>query len=187
MKKILLILAIFSFALHSCNSDGKKEFSSQDSVLINNDSVVSDADKQLPNKESENMHQDSIKKITAEKSEDSSFEKSLPEPKKIFWNSNCGKYLKKLGFKGSSHPNDWSEFGCKSGTYTLEMGNKKCKVFFDDRAESAIVKITITGDDKALEAYYKRAKKLAYKGSDGEIIVEKKGKTVIVSGGSAGF
>lgn len=187
MRKLLFIIGIFSFVLISCNNEGKTESSSQDSALVKNDSSTSEAVNENAVKEVNKIRPDSLKQASTVKVEDTSFEKALPDPKKIFWNSNCGKYLKKLGFTGSSRPNEWSEFGCKTGTYTLEMGNKKCKVFFDDAAESAIVKITITGDEKALDAYYKRAKKLAYKGSEGEIYVEKKGNTVIIGGGSAGF
>lgn len=187
MRKLLLCIAVISFALYSCNNDSKTPRNSQDSAVVKNDSVLSDSLKEKANKGAEEERQDSINHATAAKMEDDSFEKKLPDPKKIFFNSDCGKYLKKLGFTGSSHPNEWGEFGCKTGTYKLNAGAKKCKVFFDDRAESAIVKITITGDEKALDAYYKRAKKLAYKGPDGEIYVTKKGNTVIVAGGSAGF
>ena len=77
--------------------------------------------------------------------------------------------------------------GVKPALTNLLRVTKNVKCFFDDRAESAIVKITITGDEKALDAYYKRAKKLAYRGPEGEIYVTKKGNTVIVEGGSAGF
>lgn len=187
MRKLLFIIAVFSFALHSCKTDGKSEGDTQDTIMVKNDSVSPEAVHETVIKEEEKMREDSLKKATAAKLEDTAFEKALPDPNKIFWNSDCGKYLKRLGFKGSSHPNVWSEFGCKTGTYTLNMGEKKCKVFFDDHAESAIVEITITGDDKALARYYKKAKKLAYKGSDGEIYVEKKGNKVIIEGGSAGF
>lgn len=189
MKNLLFIIAVFSIALYSCRNDGGTENSIQDSTNSKVDSSTPGVVNDYVNQEAEEVSQDSIKQsATAKVEDDASFEKALPEPEKIFWNSDCGKYLKKLGFTGSSHPNDyWAEFGCKTGTYTLVMGSKKCKVFFDDRAESAIAKITITGDEKALDECYKKAKKLAYKGPDGEIHVEKKGKTVIISGGSAGF
>lgn len=182
MRTLLLSIAFFSLAFYSCKNDGKTENGFQDSILIKNDSAASEVANEIAIKEEKKIYEDSLKQTTAAKFEDTSFEKALPDPNEIFWNSDCGKYLKKLGFKGSSHPNDWGEFGCKTGTYTLRMGDKKCKVFFDDRAESAIIKITITGDEKALDGYYKRAKKLAYKGRGGEIFVKKKGNTVIVAG-----
>ena len=40
MRKILFIIAVFSFAFYSCENDGQTDRGSQDSALVKNDSVA---------------------------------------------------------------------------------------------------------------------------------------------------
>ena len=109
----------------------------------------------------------------------------LPENK-----DKIGAYLKKLGFNGkkttSKEVEDYLgykiEVEVEKYHYTLTMGDKSItySLEFEDTLSfgSSTEKITIEGDEEALENYYRFAKK-----KDAE--VKKKGNTVIITVGWA--
>ena len=105
----------------------------------------------------------------------------LPENK-----DKIGAYLKKLGFNGKKttskkiedYLGDKIEVEVEKYHYTLTMGDKSItySLEFEDTLAfgSSTEKITIEGDEEALENYYRFAKK-----KDAE--VKKKGNTVIIT------
>ena len=104
------------------------------------------------------------------KEESEAFAKVVPNPKKLSWGDfsagNCAKYLKSLGYKSAGH-DKWK----------ITKGDKTCTVsikFVDSATDGPgmYFTVTITGDEEALNAYYKKAKK-----SHGSY-ASKKGNTV---------
>ena len=123
--------------------------------------------------------------VPVSQAEDDTFAKSIPNPQKIYWEEGCGKYLKSLGFSGSTRTvrEDYDEW--TKGSYSLVDGNKSCKVSFKCGSNSAEVKVTIDGDKAALDSFYKKAKKMAGSGYEWYIDVKKSGNTVKIEGGGA--
>ena len=104
------------------------------------------------------------------KEESEAFAKVVPNPKRLSWggyaDGSSAKYLKSLGYKSAGH-DKWK----------ITKGDKTCTVsikFVDSATDGPgmYFTVTITGDEEALNAYYKKAKK-----SHGSY-ASKKGNTV---------
>lgn len=175
MKKLLFGAAAV-LLMASCSGNGsaeKTEKTGEDSARIS-DSI---AQVEAAQAASEKAHQDSLRADSIQKAEADAFYNKLPDPKKIVWDVNAGKYLKKLGFSGSSRGDEESA----EGTYTLTDGDKTCKVHYTTEFNIGDTEVTITGDEEALNKFYKRASKMKASYEEGGTTVEKKGNTVYIS------
>lgn len=190
MKKLLLF-AFAAFLLASCG--GSK---TDKAIILSEESAATETtvdSNETPEKPvAESAVADTtakpapvIEAVEEEKAKpaEDSFAKKIPNPEKIFWKGNCGKYLKSLGFIGSTKPNYSDDYEDEySGSYTLSMGNKKCTVRFECDMHFANVKVTIIGDNEALNSFYKKAKKLESSGFESGTNVTKSGNTVTIDG-----
>ena len=177
MKKLLFGVTAL-LLMTSCSGNGTTEKASDDSARIA-DSIaqVENAKAAAEQARLDSIRQDSIRQDSIKKAEADAFYNKLPDPKKIVWDVNAGKYLKKLGFSGSSHGDEENA----EGTYILTDGDKTCKVHFTTESNIGDTEITITGDEDALNKFYKRASKMEASYEEGGTTVEKKGNTVYIS------
>lgn len=185
MKKVFLFGASALLMLASCAGKSESEKASEDNMASYDQTDYND--------EAVDVVADTAADVAAEvapaeavapesQPEEDSFAKSIPNPKKIYWDENCGKYLKSLGFSGSTREDS---DGDTKGSYTLVKGNKSCKVTFECGSNEAEVKVTIDGDKAALDSFYKKAKKIAGSGYEWYTDVKKSGNTVKIEGGGA--
>lgn len=172
MKKLLLGAAAL-FLMASCSGNGPTEKTKEDSVRIA-DSI---AQVEAAQAAAEQARLDSIRADSIKQAEADAFYNKLPDPKKIVWNEKAGNYLKKLGFSGNTHGDE----GYAEGTYILTDGDKTCKVHFTTESNTSDTEVTITGDDNALEKFYKRASKMRASSFEGGTEVKKKGNTIYIS------
>ena len=172
MKKLLLG-AIVIFLMASCSGNGASEKANEDSIRIADSIAQVEAAKVAAEQARlDSIRADSIKQVEAD-----AFYNKLPDPKKIVWDGKAGNYLKKLGFSGNTHGDeDYAE-----GTYILTYGDKTCKVHFTTEPNEGDTEVTITGDDNALEKFYKRASKMRASYFEGGTEVTKKGNTIYIS------
>ena len=175
MKKILFgVAAVLLMA--SCSGKGDSEKASEDSARMADSIAQVEAVKAATEQARlDSIRQDSIRADSIANAE--SFYKKLPDPKKIVWDVNAGKYLKKLGFSGTSHGDDVNT----EGTFILTEGDKTCKVHYTTESNEGDTEVTITGDEDALNKFYKRASKMKATYEEGGKTVEKKGNTVYIS------
>ncbi|MCH5236619.1 MAG: hypothetical protein J1E95_02330 [Muribaculaceae bacterium] len=201
MKKLFLGFLILGFLV---NCTGKNS-----SVVINEDSVnqknlisTTDTTQKITEELSHDINHSPIKQDTllqtqeetplSEEKED--FVNKIPDPLKLLKNKD--KYLKSLGYKGTLKKSKNASPGyteSQKGTFVFSSGSKTCEISLFreyEKWENEIAcdryeyKVTISGDDDALENFYKKAKKLRSSGDDGfSSNVNKKGNTVILSGG----
>ena len=186
MKKVFLLGAAALFLLVSCAGKGEAGKTNEDNTAAFN-SETADTALGITDMTSDNPT-DSISGPTTESEPepvDDSFAKSIPNPKKIFWDENCGKYLKSLGFSGSSRTVMGEYEEMTTGNYSLENGNKSCTVKFECGSNYAEMRVTINGDKAALDAFYKKAKKMAGSGYEWYTEVKKSGNTVKIEGAGA--
>ena len=185
MKKLLLF-AVAAFLLTSCGgskTDKPVDLSEDSPATV----TTGDSNETPEIPAAESAVADTTAKPTPVVEEkkakpvEDSFTKKLPNPNKIFWNEECGKYLKSLGFTGSTQYSDYGDYN-HSGSYTLSMGNKKCTVRFECGSNLAYVKVTIMGDNEALNSFYKKAKRLESSGFESGTDVTKSGNTVTIDG-----
>lgn len=183
MKKLLFGTAVLML-MASCGSKNESKLSETDSATAVEDTATVEAT--VDTTTVVEVGQDSPVAVAPaeEVPEDDSFAKSIPNPKKIYWDENCGKYLKSLGFEGSTRTISKND-GEYAGNYTLTQGDKKCTVSFETESNGAEVKVTIDGDEAALNDFYKKAKKMAGNGYEWFIDVKKNGNTVKIEGGGA--
>lgn len=175
MKKILFG-AVAVLLVVSCSGNGNSERSREDSAsMADSIAQVEDAKAAAEQARLDSIHQDSLRADSIANAE--AFYKKLPDPKKIVWDANAGKYLKKLGFSGSSHGDEENA----EGTFILTEGNKTCKVHFTTEFNVGDTEVTITGDEDALNKFYERASKMKATYEEGGTTVEKKGNTVYIS------
>ena len=188
MKKLLLF-AVAAFLLASCGgskTDKPVDLSEDSPATV----TTGDSNETPETPAAESAVADTTAKPTPVVEEkkakpvEDSFAKKIPNPDKIFWEENCGKYLKSLGFTGSLQPSDDDNYD-HAGSYTLSMGNKKCTVQFECGFNIAYVKVTIIGDNEALNSFYKKAKGLEFEDVESFTRVTKSGNTVTISGGQA--
>lgn len=186
MKKVFLFGASALLMLASCAGKSDSEKANEDDMTSYdqtdyNDAAVEIAADTAAEAVAVDPTPDQAAAVESQPEEDS-FAQSIPNPKKIYWEENCGKYLKSLGFFGSTR-NDSD--GDTKGSYSLVKGNKSCKVTFECGSNEAEVKVTIDGDKAALDSFYKKAKKMAGSGFEWYIDVKKSGNTVKIEGGGA--
>lgn len=179
MKKLVLLTVsaiVMSMAVTGC-SGGNAQKERDDSIRRADSLAAVEASIQEDLKAAEQARLDSIRQDSIAKAENDKFLNALPDPKKIVWDAKAGKYLKSLGFEGSSKGNeDYAE-----GTYTLTMGDKTCKVHYTSEFNVGDTEVTITGDDDALDKFYKKASKMKASYEEGGTTVEKKGNTIYIS------
>ena len=197
MKKILF-MAVALVAMTACTSTGKTDSSNTEATdSIASDSILeADAFNQakdaarLDSIRQDSIKQDSIRQDSIAKVDANKFAKSIPDPKKLTDIGKIDKYLNSLGFTGTTAKlagqKDFSEGS--TGTYTLKDGDKTCTVTWDEGeyADSGCygyaIKVTITGDDAALDTFYKNARKIKSSGQDESVSAEKSGNAVVIEG-----
>ena len=112
----------------------------------------------------------------------------LPNYKIFFFDmdgrsANWSKELKSLGYKGKEKTVNTMDGPMTKGDYTYSIGDKSIKVHYETLMGGIDSKITIIGDDEALEKFYKNAKKLQGRDDWWYCDVKKKGNTVYIEGG----
>lgn len=182
MKKFsfiaLCFLGISAIAV-SCSGNSNSEKQREDSIRDADSIAAVEAAQADALKAEQQAQLDSLRQDSIAKGESDDFFNSLPDPKKIVWDMKAGKYLKSLGFEGSTKIINADEEESE-GTYTLTKGDRSCKVHFTTEFHEGVTKVTITGDDEALSKFYKKASKMKATYEEGGTTVEKKGNTVII-------
>ena len=179
MKKTFIFASLFMMLLcvaTSCASKENTEKLREDSIRQADSIAAVEAALQAQ----EQARLDSIRQDSIAKAEVENFFKALPDPNKIVWEMNAGKYLKSLGFEGSTKIINKDEEESE-GTYTLTMGDRVCKVHFTTTFNEGDTEVKITGDEDALTKFYQKAAKMKATYEEGGTTVEKKGNTVIIS------
>ena len=162
MRKLLFIIAVFSFTLHSCKSDGKSEGDTQDTILVKNDSVPPEAVHETAIKEEEKIREDSLKQDSIQKIQATI--KAIPSFNKLLNTKNDFALFKKLGYNVSSNKVknalydvlDFEDPYVTLTKATKELGNGAMITYQQDICGS--YKMTIKGMPKVLENYYKETK-----------------------------
>lgn len=192
MKKSIFFIALF-FALSVIAIGCKNTESTNDQEQI--DSVPEEV--AIEPDSAENMVEPAVPDTVASEpnKDDEEFAKVVKSLKKVVDSSNleeAEKGLKRLGFTGSTKKSTKSEYNefyggnhnydVQTSNYTFTLGDKKI-IYHSDYEDSIsdgswTQKITIEGDDEALDNFYKAIKNSA---DD----VKKKGNTVIVATGWA--
>lgn len=194
MKKILFGTACL-LLMANCNSNNTSEKAHEDSAVFDDSTtqiVTTDTAAPQATQESiqmEPVQQESAQEQSAQNSEE--FAKVVKALEKLPTDKNkIEKYLKGLGFKGSKKISKRTEdnmgaqmeIEVEKYHYTLTMGDKSITYTLDYEDSlsygSSTQKITIIGDEDALNNFYKSAKK---KDAD----VKKAGNTVIITEGWA--
>ena len=131
--------------------------------------------------------QEPQEEIKAENRENSKkFYAAIPNYKKFFSEAGLGdldRYLKSLGYKGSTRTVSTIDGPELRGNFKFEDGEKSISIKYSQLMGGMNSQITITGDEKALSDFYKKAKKLQGKDVWWVCKVSKKGNTVIIDGG----
>ena len=180
MRKYLYISLVFIGVLVSCQKGNQHENNSRDSVTSAKETVIIDSVKKKSEeieerKRLDSLRSDSLAKINEERKK---FMAKIPDPNKILKHpsEDSEKYLKSLGYKGKISPID---IEAAQGTFSLRVGNNSCKMHIGGDECCEFIEATISDKD-ALNEYYKKAKKLAFKRSDEYCEVSKKGNTVTI-------
>lgn len=185
MKRILLGFSAM-LIMASCSSNGGENSNNTDSVATIDTITSQDANiqqeevKSVQPKEGDNVK---TKEADLKPEKESTVSKSLtavlPDPKKLIKTNNPTKYLKSLGFKGSTKEVPTEYDGDKLvGKYSYSDGGKSINVRWENLMGSSEWDVTIQNDDQALEEFYSNAKKQQAKGSYWEVKVKKSGNTV---------
>ena len=162
MRKLLFFIAVFSFTLHSCKSDGKSEGDTQDTILVKNDSVQPEAVHETAIKKEEKIREDSLKQDSIQKIQATI--KAIPSFNKLLNTKNDFALFKKLGYNVSSNKVknalydvlDFEDPYVTLTKATKELGNGAMITYQQDICGS--YKMTIKGMPKVLENYYKETK-----------------------------
>lgn len=182
MKKFLLGAAAL-FLLVNCAGKGASEKDQEESDRIADSIAQVEAERAA----AEQARQDSIRQDSIQKAEEfaavvKALEK-LPENR-----DRIPSYLKSLGFEGSKKTSTKTddylgsqiEIEVEKYYYTLTMGDKRIIYSFEIEETLAYgnstEKITIEGDEEALDNFYRFAKR-----KNVQAEVTKKGNTVIIS------
>lgn len=184
MKKILFGIAALSLLAgcagkNNSEKENEKSFSTYDSVSSVRDTLVNGPELKT------NMDQGEVEKETPT-SEDKAFEAAIPNPKKLYAGEkliNVGKYLKSLGYKGKSRTIKTMDGDKFVDEYSFTSGNKSISVYYMKLMGTEAFDVTINGDEKALEDFYKKAKKLQSRGDYWYVNIKKKGNTVSMDAG----
>lgn len=185
MKKLLFgVMALILLA--SCSGNGGTDKSREDSILradsIRQADSIAAAEVAL---KAQQAMQDSIRQDSVRN--DEAFANALKALEHLPSSGNLDKYLKGLGFTGSSKSSVRSEYDDAEGfdrevdvqkfNYTLTLGNKSIKYQRDIQStmswDTDEEKVTIEGDEDALNNFYNNARK---RGDE----VTKKGNTVTI-------
>lgn len=178
MKNLLLVTVILLLTA-SCVEKGTSDKAKEDSARLA-DSIAQVEDAKIA---AEQARLDSIRKDSINNAEADLFYNSLPNIKKLPFRepSKITKYLHSLGFKGSFKVSGESEEEMwYIGTFTMEEGPRKCKINawignYDDSYD-----ITITGDDKIKDKYYKETKRIKHTFYGCPIKLKLKGNTITI-------
>ena len=188
MKKILFgVIAILAMVSCSGSGNGTDDKAREDSIRRADSIHLADS---IAAVKSEQALQDSLRQDSIKNEE--IFANGVKGLANLPDASNVDKYLKGLGFTGTTKKSTKKEyddlveseveFDVIKCDYTLTAGNKTIKYQMDMKDSlswgESKTKVTIEGDDEALENFYKHAKN-----EDGE--VTKKGNTVIITKGWA--
>ena len=184
MKKFLFPIAAIMLMV-SCAGNKESEKAREDSVRVA-DSIaqVEAAEAAAEEARQDSIRQDSIQKAVEFASVVKALER-IPDE-----NNKLDGFLKSLGFKGNvkkstrteDYLGDMLEYDVETYNYTYSMGDKKITYFYKYEESIAMgsseTRITIEGDDQALDDFYRFAKKKFDS-------VSKKGNTVVISDGWA--
>ena len=111
----------------------------------------------------------------------------IPNPKELMWKEGAeiDNMLNELGYSGDykySSDDTYIEYG----QYTLQQNGKAVVISFkyeEDGGYGFELKVTISGDDAALNKFYNKALKLKEKGSSWQTDVQRNKDTVIIISG----
>ena len=199
MKKFFYF-AVTVGMLSSCNSSPGPENSAESiDRVVTTDTVLEEQPKVVPsvNTVSEPVQEQAtqtedvqqVHNAAAEQAEaktDDAFSRAIPDIKKIYnleRDVNAGKYLKSLGYTGSKKEVPTIDGPKMVQDYSFSAGDKTINVHLEQLMGSQYLDVNINGDDKALEEFYKKAKKLQGRGDYWYCNVTKKGNKISVSGG----
>lgn len=184
MKKLFLFAAI-AISLASCGgkSGNDAEAQRQDSIKqaaeqARIDSIRRDSLERV----AEQARLDSIRQDSIQRAE--TIARVVPNPKKLYRTDSpkIAKYLKNLGYSGNYHEKG---LGFSKGDYTYSDAYISITIKWETRFEFAYeehTNVTITGNDEALNSFYRKALKLSDDGgSCGGTDVSKKGNTVTIN------
>ena len=187
MKKLLLG-ATALFLMVSCGGKDNQNNITSDSA------TTLDLAENTTSQQTDSLATDSIstpqepqEEIKAENRENSKkFYAAIPNYKKFFSETGLGdldRYLKSLGYKGSTRTVSTFDGPELRGNFKFEDGEKSISIQYRELMGGMDSKITIVGDEQTLSDFYKKAKKL--KGEDDwwQCDVYKKGNTVFIEGG----
>ena len=199
MRKLVL-LALSAFILLGCNKGNKGvEVPESTNVAVSDSSGPSDTLGQglsvIPGvtgeqiKDVETPGAESIQteaNETQESEEESkAFKAAIPNPKKFFSEDyvDVPKYLKSLGYKMSTHTVRTIDGDAQEDDYTFTAGTKSIHINHYVLMGFSETKVTIVGDEKALNEFYNKAKKMQGKEDWWYCKVYKKENTVTIEGG----
>ena len=186
MKKVFLGAAAL-FLLTACSGNSASEKAIEDSSPTSDsidqveaivDSTIQAAiDIQDEKKDNSQKIEEDLKQRN-EENDSKKILAALPDPKRLLREVNPTKYLRSLGFKGSTKTVPTIDGDKNVGKYSFEAGNKSITVRWENLMGCDGWDVTIKNDNKALENYYSKAKKQQARGEYWEIGVRKKGNTV---------
>ena len=202
MKKLLLSFLIFGL-FTGCSSTSNRDVSKEDSINQENFSDTNNHTEGNVDEPSLDINHSPIKQDTVlqaqeetQISDEEVFINKIPDPLKLLKKKD--KYLKSMGYQGNFKKSKNVSQGYnerQKGTFVYSSGSKKCEIslFREYVKERNVIgcehyeyKVTISGDESALENFYKKAKKLRISDDDWGGVsrkVKKNGNTVILSGG----
>lgn len=197
-KLILGFLTLGLLVSSSC--DNSRGISNKDSVNQKDLIPAADKTREKPGESSPNINHSpkindtSLQDQAGTQLSDEDFANKIPDPIKLLKNKD--KYLKALGYQGNLKKSKNASQGyneSQKGIFVFSSGSKKCEVslFIEYEKYGSVIgcdhyeyKVTISGDDSALENFYKKAEPLGSNGDYGfSSEVTKNGNTVILSGG----
>lgn len=187
MKNLLGII-VGLFLLASCSGGNSSKINTGDSVTTLGLTEDTISQQEGATKiDNVSFSQDTpVVKETENKEDSKKFYAAIPNYKKFFSDQGYGdldRYLKSLGYKGSTKRVSTIDGPELKGNFKFEDGEKSISIKYSQLMGGMNSQITITGDEKALSDFYKKAKKLQGNEDWWECKVSKKGNTVIIDGG----
>lgn len=181
MKSFCFITVIILLSLLSCQNSNPIDKCNQDSSFIPNELTETEVTNQMSDQFKEKAKLDSFQRdsITKANEEKKKFLEKIPDPNKILkhYCMDSEKYLQSLGYKGKIKPIDIES---AEGNFSYKVGKYSCKMYLGGDECEEIIIATIS-DKEALEIYYNKAKKLAFKKKYEYCNVSKKGNKVTIN------